>query len=85
MPKNKSHNGLLKRCRVTKTGRIKLFRACGRHLRSHKSASLLRSYRRPKYAKAGDLKRLTRILQLRPTRRTQPVAAAAGVETVTQE
>ena len=65
MPKNKTHKGLLKRVRVTKTGKIKLYRACGRHLRSHKPGSLIRSYRRPKFASAPDARRLRRVLGLK--------------------
>jgi large subunit ribosomal protein L35 len=65
MPKNKSHKGLLKRVRVSKTGKIKLHRAFGRHLRSHKSAQKIRNYRRPKYAAAADLRRLRSLLHLK--------------------
>jgi large subunit ribosomal protein L35 len=63
MPKNKSHKGLLKRVRISKTGRIKLQRACGRHLRSHKSGQKIRDYRRPKYASVSDARRLRSLLQ----------------------
>ena len=65
MPKNKSHKGLLKRVRVTKSGRIKLQRAFGRHLRSHKAAHKIRDYRRPKYASGPDVRRLRTLLQLK--------------------
>lgn len=84
MPKNKSHSGLLKRCRVTKTGKIKLWRPFGRHLRSHKRKSLLRSYRKPHYASPSEYKRLAPLLGLPPrgkrhTRRPErPSAALAG-------
>ena len=67
MPKNKSHKGLLKRVRITKSGRIKLRRACGRHLRSHKAGHKIRDYRRPKYASGPDLRRLRGLLQLKAT------------------
>ena len=62
--KNKPHKGLLKRVRVTKSGKIKFQRACGRHLRSHKSASATRSYRLPAYAHAADSPRLRGLLCL---------------------
>ncbi len=62
MPKNKPNKGLLKRIRVTKSGKIKMSRAYGRHLRSHKSASLLRRYRVPKYASASDAGRIRSML-----------------------
>ncbi len=65
MPKNKTHNGLRKRVRVTKTGKVKLQRACGRHLRSHKSGGTVRKYRRPKYAGGPEAKRLSRMLRLK--------------------
>ena len=62
MHRNKPNKGLLKRIRITKSGKIKFHRAYGRHLRSHKSGSTMRGYRRPAYAKACDLKRLERLL-----------------------
>lgn len=78
MPKNKSHKGLLKRVRVSKTGRIKLQRACGRHLRSHKPGQMIRKYRRPKFVAGADLRRLRSLLGLkaRPAK-TAPAAASA--------
>ncbi len=60
--KNKPHKGLLKRVRITKSGKIKFQRACGRHLRSHKSASATRRYRLPAFADASDTKRLRGML-----------------------
>ncbi len=60
--KNKPHKGLLKRVRVTKSGKIKFQRACGRHLRSHKPASATRQYRLPAFANASDTKRLRGML-----------------------
>lgn len=62
MPKNKPTKGLLKRIRITKSGKIKLGRAGGRHLRSHKSGKLLRSYRKAKYATPGDVRRVQAML-----------------------
>jgi ribosomal protein L35 len=75
MPKNKSHKGLLKRCRVTKSGKIKLWRPFGRHLRSHKSRGLLRSYRTPHYACPSEVKRLAPLLRL-PLSRDRRAGAA---------
>ncbi len=75
MPKAKSHKGLLKRIRVTKTGKIKLHRAFGRHLRSHKSGGLIRSYRKSNYAAAADAKRLRLLLRLK-IYRPKPAPAA---------
>ena len=62
MPKQKPHKGLLKRVRITKSGKIKLQSACGRHLRSHKSAKATRQYRLPTYAHPADAKRLRGML-----------------------
>jgi len=62
MPKNKPNKGLLKRIRLTKSGKVKMGRAFGRHLRSHKPASLLRKYRQPKYASASDARRVRTML-----------------------
>jgi large subunit ribosomal protein L35 len=74
MPKNKPNKGLLKRIRLTKSGKVKFGRAYGRHLRSHKSASLLRSYRKAKYATAGDARRVRNMLwtsiKTQPTKTT---------------
>ena len=67
MPKNKPNKGLLKRIRMTKSGKVKMGRACGRHRRSHKNGNLLRSYRAPNYAHASDLKRIARMLHVRVT------------------
>ena len=60
--KNKPCKGLLKRIRFTKSGKVKFRRAFGRHLRSHKPGNLRRSYRRPSYAKAGDMRRIRAML-----------------------
>ena len=46
MPKNKPNKGLLKRIRITKSGKIKFRRAFGRHLRSHKNGKTMRGYRK---------------------------------------
>jgi len=62
MPKNKSHKGLLKRIRITKTGKVKFMRACGRHLKSKKAGTLVQQYRSPTYAKAADAGRLSAML-----------------------
>ena len=59
MPKNKPNKGLLKRIRITKSGKVKFRRAFGRHLKSHKSGKLLRSYRSP----GGDGRLVVRFLE----------------------
>ena len=81
MPKNKPCKGLLKRVRFTKSGKVKFRRAFGRHLRSHKSSKLQRSYRKPAYAKSCDIKRVRAMLfvsvkshEHKPAAETPPAA-----------
>ena len=62
MPKNKPNKGLLKRVRITKSGKIKLPRAAGRHLRSHKAGKRLRAYRKSNYASSADAGRIRAML-----------------------
>ncbi|MAT82552.1 MAG: 50S ribosomal protein L35 [Phycisphaerae bacterium] len=65
MPKNKPNKGLLKRIRLTKSGKVKFTRAFGRHKRSHKTGTLLRSYRRPAFAHPADRRRVSAMLHQR--------------------
>ncbi|HJO16130.1 MAG TPA: 50S ribosomal protein L35 [Phycisphaerales bacterium] len=65
MPKNKPNKGLLKRIRITKSGRVKSKPAFGGHLRSHKSGTLMRSYRKANYAHSADVNRAARMLHRR--------------------
>ena len=58
MSKIKTKKALLKRVKVTGSGRVKFSRAFGRHKRSHKSGTLLRSYRRPSYMKSSEIRRI---------------------------
>jgi len=63
MPKFKPHKGLLKRIRLTKSGKIKGRVANGSHLRSGKSANRLRSMRKARYiSNKGLRKRITHLL-----------------------
>ena len=62
MPKNKPNKGLLKRIRITKSGRVKFGRAGGRHKRSHKTGKLLRSYRKNTYAPRCEVGRIRAML-----------------------
>ena len=79
MPKNKPTKGLLKRIRVTKNGKIRVGRAGGRHLRSHKSGKLLRNYRKKKYAHPSDVRRVQAMLFTRVasgnSRKAEPATA----------
>ena len=67
MPKSKSHKGLLKRIKITKSGKIRFRRPHSRHIKSNKTGQQVRSYRRPRYARAGDMKRYSMLL-FRPLR-----------------
>lgn len=80
MPKSKSHKGLLKRIKITKTGKIRFRSPNSRHLKSNKTGAAVRSYRRPRYARSGDMKRFSALL-FRPLRsQEQSVADAAARE-----
>lgn len=68
MPKMKSHKSVLKRVKVTGTGKVKFRRTRTSHLMSHKSGDQVRKFRKATYAKKADIKRLERMLQ-RPLRR----------------
>ena len=71
MPKNKSHKGIRKRIKITKTGLVRHNRAFGKHLRSHKSAKRLRRLRKDKYMSNPEAKRLERLLYRRLRGRDQ--------------
>jgi large subunit ribosomal protein L35 len=62
MPKNKSHKGLLKRIRISKTGKIRHRSANHKHLRSGKGGKKLRQYRRDPFMASADGKRLEKLL-----------------------
>mgnify|MGYP000139971906 CR=1 FL=1 len=71
MPKNKSHKGILKRMKITKTGLVRHNRAFGKHLRSSKSSDRLRRLRKDKYLSNPEAKRLERLLYRRLRGRDQ--------------
>ena len=63
MGKFKPHKGLLKRIRLTKSGKIKGRVANGSHLRSGKSATRLRDMRKGRFiSNKGLRKRITHLL-----------------------
>lgn len=62
MPKQKSHRGLLKRIKLTKTGKVRFKAPNSRHLKSNKTGTELRSYRKSRYARSGDLRFLKKLL-----------------------
>ena len=65
MSKLKPNKGLLKRVRLTAKGKVKVSRAFGGHLRSHKSGKLMRSYSSPNYVGKADIKRISAMLKMR--------------------
>lgn len=73
--KAKPHKGLLKRIRITKTGKIRHRSANFKHLRSNKSGKRLRQLRKNPFLSSPDAKRLERLLFRRLRGRTQPRAA----------
>jgi large subunit ribosomal protein L35 len=68
MPKQKPHKGLLKRIRVTASGKVKAQRAFSGHLNSHMTGKKLRQLRLKRLLKSGDIKRVSAMLcrRLRP-------------------
>lgn len=75
MPKNKTHKGLLKRVRITKTGKVKHNRAGCKHLRSSKSPTRLRRLRGGSWMSTADTKRLAKLLFRRLRGKTQPLSS----------
>lgn len=75
MPKNKIHKGLLKRIRISKTGKARHRTAYHKHLSSHKSGKRLRQLRADRYLANNDAKRLEKLLFRRLRGRTQPASA----------
>ncbi len=71
MPKNKSHKGILKRMKITKTGLVRHNCAFGKHLRSSKSSDRLRRLRKDKFLSNPEAKRLERLLYRRLRGRDQ--------------
>jgi len=84
MPKNKSHKGLLKRVKITKSGRVRFRKPNSRHLKSNKSGKATRSYRLPQYARAGDIKRLGKLL-FRPLRSQDQSEARAAEQAASKK
>ncbi|MFO0831857.1 MAG: bL35 family ribosomal protein [Phycisphaerales bacterium] len=75
MPKNKTHKGLLKRIRISKTGKIRHKSANHKHLRSGKGGKKLRQYRNDPFMSSADAKRLEKLLFRRIRGREQPRTA----------
>ncbi|MCC6681964.1 MAG: 50S ribosomal protein L35 [Phycisphaeraceae bacterium] len=65
MPKLKSHKGLLKRIKVTATGKVKTKKSSTGHLKSNKNGDKIRLIREDHYVKGDDIKRFERMLHRR--------------------
>lgn len=75
MPKLKTHKGLLKRIRISKSGKVRHRSANHKHLRSGKSGKRLRQLRKDPYASGPDAKRFEKLLFRRLRGRNQPRAS----------
>ena len=75
MPKNKMHKGILKRVRVSKTGKVRHRSAFHKHLSSAKTGKRLRQLRKDRYMVRPDAKRLEKMLFRRLRGRKQPRTA----------
>ncbi len=76
MPKSKSHKGLLNRIKITQSGKVRFRRPHSRHLKSNKTGEQVRGYRKARYARAGDMGRLGKLL-FRPLRSQEKSVADA--------
>lgn len=72
MPKVKSHKGLLKRVKISKTGKVNHNKAGFKHLRSSKRPKRLRRLRGGSIMSTPDAKRAAKLLFMRLRGRDQP-------------
>jgi len=75
MYKHKNHKGLLKRIRISKSGKVRHRSTSHKHLRSGKGGKKLRQYRKDPFMSSPEAKRLERQLYRRFRGRNQPKAA----------
>jgi large subunit ribosomal protein L35 len=73
--KNKPHKGLLKRMRITKSGKVKHKSANSKHLKSVKSPGRLRRLRKDRFVKSSQAKGLEQLLFRRLRGSDQPRSA----------
>lgn len=76
MPKNKVHKGLLKRVKISKTGKVKYKTCASSHLKSHKSPNTLLRLRKKKAASSAEAKRFSKLLHRRLRGRDQTIGSA---------
>jgi len=75
MSKNKIHKGVLKRFRVSKTGKVRHRSANHKHLSSSKSGKRLRQLRKDRTLTSSEAKRFEKLLFRRLRGRKQPRAS----------
>lgn len=75
MSKNKPHKGIMKRVRVSKTGKVRHRSAFHKHLSSHKSDKRLRQLRADRMLTSAEAKRFEKLLFRRLRGRNQPRTA----------
>ena len=73
----KGHKGLLKRIKVTGTGKVRFHSPNSRHLKSNKKGTTVQSYRKSRYLGATDLIALSKMLG-RSLRTAKRPAATGG-------
>jgi large subunit ribosomal protein L35 len=82
--KFKPNKGLLKRVKISGRGKVKFKRAGGTHLMSGTTGNQKRKLRKRGLVKAGDIRRIGRMLQMRlipgDRKRPEPVATEAAAE-----
>ncbi len=74
--KHKTHKGLSKRIKITARGKVKFKPARSGHLRSKRSGQALMTLRKKKVLKAGDVRRLEKILDRHLLRKPDVTAVA---------
>ncbi len=62
MPKQKTHKGLAKRVKITKSGKVKFYSPNSRHLKSNKRGTTVQTYRKARFARSGDMKMYGKLL-----------------------
>ncbi|NBX37329.1 MAG: 50S ribosomal protein L35 [Planctomycetes bacterium] len=87
MPKQKTHKGLTKRIKVTKTGKVRFYSPNSRHLKSNKRGVTVQTYRKGRFARDGDMKMYGKLLnrgllsqQQHASRKESPAAEAATAD-----
>jgi ribosomal protein L35 len=62
MPKPKGHKGLLKRIKISASGKVRFHSPNSRHLKSNKTGTAVRSYRKARTLSTSDYAMLGKVL-----------------------